>query len=139
MHANTISHQEQLQNEVHERIKHFSANYKGVTRANCKELVLDLLGGDAHMAVDQIYEMKHVFTDLLVFLCDPEISMKFKKVRRNVYSDHYADHLRRVLLFLDRANNPLTYAEIADQQLEDACVDEKTLNNLMSDYCNKPY
>lgn len=103
-----------LQDEVASLVDSFIQGNR--LHSSCGALVLALLGEDAHMASDEIYEMKRSFMDLLTFLADPEISAKFA-AQRDHHSKNHAIHLKRMLWFLDLADSPLVTAEMAKEQL----------------------
>lgn len=117
--------------QAHLEQKYFSKNNHSPSIG----LVWSLTGSNPHLAVDEIREMKESFTDLLVFLCDPEIAEKFAKVRDgNYYSKDFAKHLKRVLVFLDDANDEKVFAEMALYDLKNFGTEEKGLRGLESDF-----
>lgn len=119
---------------AHIEAKYFSQKLKGGPRL-CVGMVWELLGSRPHKAVDEIREMKDSFTDLLVFLTDPEIAKKFEQVRDgNYFSRNFATHLKRVLHFLNEATEEKVYAEMAVFDLECFGYEEIDIQRLEEDF-----
>jgi hypothetical protein len=116
---------------------HIEAKYFSKKNSRpCVGLVWQLTGAKPHMAVDEIREMRESITDILVFLCDPEISKKFAEARgQNYYSRHFAKHLQRILDFLIDAKDKNVLAEIALFDLKEFGHDDQDLERLESDFC----
>ncbi|RYE30180.1 MAG: hypothetical protein EOP48_32135, partial [Sphingobacteriales bacterium] len=106
-------------------LKEYVTNCKDPYRFSCAGLVDDVLGG-THRAVEEIQEMKATVTDLFVLLTNPDIAAKFKEVRSG-WSCDFADHLRRILVMLDWANNDLAIAEMALYELDNFTLSENAL------------
>lgn len=126
---------EQRADRLKERIEaKYMINPLG-NRWPCVALMWDLTGADAHMASDEVEEMKSTVTDLLVLLTDPEIAQKFEKIR-DFQSRHFATHLKRIMKVLEQADVKEIYAEMAHYELSAFGFDEQKLDRLEGDFEN---
>jgi hypothetical protein len=124
---------EQRAEKIIEKIEATVINKALQSKWPCVAMVWALLGTTAHMASDEVEELKSTVTDLLVFLTDPEIAKRFEKVR-GYQSKDFATHLKRLMAFCDDADKREIYAEIALFELQSFGYTDTQIERLESDF-----
>lgn len=125
----------ELEQRRNKLVRHIETTHLAKMNASpCVGMIWELTGGNPHMAVDEIRDMKSTITDILVFMCDPEIAEKFKSVNTSYTRGGFAKHLKRILNCLDDADDKNVFAEIAHYDLDNFGQEERDLVNFEHDF-----